>query len=344
MTELLTHPIVGGRVWRGADWANDEPWIHRLSPGELAEIDQAVADARKRGCTVPDMSPADFVLPELSQRIRAWREVVDRGRGFQLVRGLPVDRYSLEDLRLLFWGLARQLGEPEPQDAAGALMHDIRDTGQKVRNTANIRGFQTNDELQFHNDGGDAFLLLCLRTAESGGTSKLVSVAALFNRVLAESPALARVLQQPFHFDARQQQSNGRPGVQVVPILLWHAQRLHVIYKRGYIKTAQRFEDVPRLSAQQQEALDLVDHICNEPGFQLSFDMQPGDLQIGSNHSVLHSRTQYTDPADPAQQRHLLRVWVTLPGGTDLPPEFIGTREFQHTSRRRAASCAVSMN
>ncbi len=83
----------------------------------------------------------------------------------------------MDQNRFLAWGIASHIGEPEPQDREGRLLHDITDTGQRVETSASTRGFQTNDELNFHNDGGDAFFLLCLRTARSGGTSKLASVA-----------------------------------------------------------------------------------------------------------------------------------------------------------------------
>jgi hypothetical protein len=283
----------------------------------------------------------DFPLAKLGERLLRLRTELDEGRGFHLLRGLPVDRYPVEDCRLLFWGLALHLGEPEPQDGQGNLMHDITDTGQKVEGSDNVRGFQTSEELRFHNDGGDAFMLLCLKTAQSGGSSKLVSVAALFNAILARRPDLAEVLQQPFQFDARAQQAPGRSRVQVVPILLHHAGRLNAIYKRAYIDLAQRFPEVPRLTPAQVEAMDLVDELCADPAFHLSFDMQPGDLQLGSNHAVLHSRTQYVDHEDAAARRHLLRVWITLPDGRPLPSEFEYTREFCHTYARREARVPV---
>ncbi len=335
MTSILRHPIESRANWTGAQLYARKDWIHQLIPDEIEEIDSALRVVKSSGRELFDISSADFQLPRLSARLAEVRDELEQGRGFHLLRGLPIARYSLPEARMIFWGLAQHLGRPEPQDGAGNLMHDVCDTGQSVKHTPNVRGFQTNNELQFHNDGGDAFMLLCLQTAKSGGTSKLASVAALFNRVLELRPDLAEVLQQPFHFDTRQQQASGLPMVQIVPILLWHGSRMHVIYKRGYIKTAQRFEQVPRLSALQSEALDLVDRICSDPAFCLSFEMQPGDIQFGSNHSVLHSRTEYVDHDEIAKQRHLLRIWLTLPNGRSLPPEFELTREFSHTYSRR---------
>ncbi|MBX9697799.1 MAG: TauD/TfdA family dioxygenase, partial [Acetobacteraceae bacterium] len=212
MAAVLREPLRGAQVWTGAEMRGRTDWMHHLTPAEIAELDAALAAATGfGGDRLFTMTRDDFPLGSLADRLAALRVTIDEGCGFHLLRGVPVGRYTEEQHRRLAWGIAVHLGDPEPQDGQGSLMHDIRDTGQRVETTDNIRGFQTNTELHFHNDGGDAFLLLCLRTARQGGTSKLASVAALFNAVLARRPDLAAVLQQPFHFDARAQQGSGRP-------------------------------------------------------------------------------------------------------------------------------------
>ena len=89
-----------------------------------------------------------------------------------------------------------------------------------------------------------------------------------------------------------------------------------MLYKRRYITLAQRFEDVPRLTPLQTEALDLLDQLCNDPDMHLEFTMQTGDILLGNNYATLHSRTSYQDHDDPALRRHLLRVWLTLEQGS----------------------------
>ena len=88
---------------------------------------------------------------------------------------------------------------PEKQDKAGSLLHVVTDTGASFANTDHIRGFQTNEELQFHTDGADIFALLCIRNAKTGGLSKLVSSVAIFKEIEQNRPDLARVLQEQFH-------------------------------------------------------------------------------------------------------------------------------------------------
>ena len=338
--ELLSEKLSGASVWTGAGLRATDDWIDCLDAHELEELDGALASVKASGRSRFDIGPGDFRLPRLGRRLASLREVLEGGRGFAVLRGIPAGKYSLEDAKTLAWGIAVHLGTPEPQDGKGSLLHSVTDTGKEVEGNDSNRGYETDDELKFHNDGGDAFMLLCLRTAKSGGISKLVSVGALFNRILSVRPDLAAVLQQPFHFDARQQNPRGI-RVQSVPIFNFHGGYLSALYKRRHITLAQRFPEVPRLSPLQAEALDMVDAICNDPDTHLAFSMQPGDLQIGNNYAVLHSRTKYVDQDDPSLRRHLLRIWFSLPNGRPLPGAFAKTREFGPTYLRRMAGATA---
>lgn len=48
---------------------------------------------------------------------------------------------------------------------------------------------------------------------------------------------------------------------------------------------------------------------CLEPVAADQF--QPGDIQLLNNAKILHAREAYTDYDDPAERRHLLRLWLT---------------------------------
>jgi hypothetical protein len=39
---------------------------------------------------------------------------------------------------------------------------------------------------------------------------------------------------------------------------------------------------------------------------------EAGDVQLISNHTVLHARTQYEDWPETSRRRHLLRLWLSL--------------------------------
>ncbi|WP_338618746.1 TauD/TfdA family dioxygenase [Pigmentiphaga sp. CHJ604] len=341
MTTRPLQPIAGPEVWSGDSLAGTSDWIWRLAPEEIRELAEATATARAKGLEPTRFEAADFPIPRMAARLEKVRGELEGGRGFALLRGLPIADYTDDEARLLFWGLSVHLGEPQEQDGAGNRMHSVTNTGMKVSNDNSVRSYQTDDELTFHNDGGDAFMLLCLRAARSGGVSKLVSVATLYNEVLRRRPDLVGVLQEPFHFDTRGQHRGGL-RIQTVPILNFFEGRLSALYKRRYLKLAQDLPGVPRWTDAQAQAIDLVEEICNDPAVQLSFSMEPGDIQIGNNYSVLHARTKYQDHDDPARRRHLLRAWLTLPNGRPLPAVFGQTREFATSYERRHGQAAVS--
>jgi hypothetical protein len=104
-----------------------------------------------------------------------------------------------------------------------------------------------------------------------------------------------------------------------IPVYNHHAGYLSAIYARRYIESARRFDDVPAFTDDQREALDLFDSLANDPAINLNMDFQPGDMQLVHNHTILHDRTAYEDWDEPEKKRHLLRLWLAVPGARPLP-------------------------
>jgi hypothetical protein len=335
MPQILTHALNIPAAWRGSHWEMDRSWVYTLDAAAIDELQSALRDVTESGRDLFRIDPQHFPIPAFAETRSRILADVEGGRGFALIRGLPVADCSDDEAATLFWGLGVYLGTPEPQDAAGNLIHHVRDTGRDLSQD-DIRKYQTNQDIPFHNDGSDIFLLLCLRKAKSGGRSRLVSSTAVFNEIVRGRPDLAEVLQQPFDFDARGQQLEGEPRAQRVPIYNYHEGRLSTVHKRFYIDLAQRFPEVPPLTAEQIEALDLFDEIAAEPGMCFEFDMQPGDILAASNYDVLHCRTAFEDHEAPTRRRrHMMRLWLTIPNGRPLPPVFARTREFRHSYAAR---------
>jgi hypothetical protein len=331
---MRTTKLEGAGVWRSEELGAQENWCQQLTAGEIQELLGAVRRCESKKIPLFEITKDDFPLAQLGERLTRLQKELEGGRGFAVLRGFDPQSLDAEASKRVIWGMGQYLGTPEPQDRAGSLLHSVTNTGKAVATSDTTRGYETDDELKFHNDGGDVFMLLCLRTAREGGVSKLVSAGALFNAILDERPDLAAVLQQPFYFDSRAQNVNEKK-VQIVPVFTEHMGYLNVLYKRRYITTAQRFADIPRLTPEQVEALDIFDRLCADPALQLSFTMQPGDIQIGNNYSILHSRTKYVDHTEPERRRRLYRLWLTLENGRPLPEILGTTREFGPAYERR---------
>ena len=327
-------PFQGAVAWTAADLKQDQSWRICLTEAQRNEVRAAARTALSAGKPITRLTAADFPLPTLGPRLIEFRNDLEGGRGFVLLQRLPVEDFSDEDAPVLLWGVGQYLGIPEPQDKAGALLHVVTDTGAEVDKSDNIRGFQTNEELNFHTDGADIFALMCLRTAKYGGRSRLVSSVAIYNAILEKRPDLAAELRAPFSFDARAQHP-GEAKVQTLPIFTAHDGLMSALYKRRYIETAQRFPELPRLTAKQIEALDYLDKTANDPSFHLAMTLKPGDLEIGNNATCFHARDTYIDHADPEARRCMLRLWLTLPNGRPLPKIYETTREWGPTYRRR---------
>ena len=62
----------------------------------------------------------------------------------------------------------------------------------------------------------------------------------------------------------------------------------------------------------EKSLLDLYEEIASAPELYLDMQFEPGDIQLLSNHVVLHARTEYQDFAEPERKRHLLRLWLSL--------------------------------
>ena len=73
-----------------------------------AEIDAALSHLRLLGdIDFPGITPDTFPLPSLGGYLAGLGDELRSGRGFLLLRGLPRERYSLDDLARIYVGLER---------------------------------------------------------------------------------------------------------------------------------------------------------------------------------------------------------------------------------------------
>ena len=325
--------IISGE-WTTLDLNQNKDWLIELNKTDKEELIQATDLAIKSKKNLYEITKREFGLNEFLKKIEQIKTQILNGYGFVVLKNLPITQFNDEEVKIMLWGLGQYIGYPEKQDKAGSLLHVVTDTGANFAKSDHIRGFQTNEELQFHTDGADVFALLCIRNAKSGGLSKLVSSVAIFKEIEKTRPDLALELQNEFYFDSRAQNPNDLK-IQKIPIFVKHDNLITALYKRRYIRSAQRFEEVPKLTKSQFEALDLVDKLCNDKKFCLSMQLSPGDLEIASNATTFHSRETYEDYSDPKKKRCMIRLWLSLSHERPLPEVYKRTREWEPTFKRR---------
>ena len=315
-------PVEGPAAWYGPDLAGSDAWLHRLTAAEIAELDAASVRVRNRGLGIIDIAQDDFPLPGLGPVLEDIEDEVINGRGFALIRGLPVDRYPTEDAAIAYWGMGTYLGRAVSQNPQGHVLGHVKDIGVDA-DDPNKRGYQSRDDLPFHTDiGADMVVLLCLRPAKSGGQSRLVSAITVHNEMLKRRPDLVAELAKPIHRDRRGEVPEGKDPHYLMPVFNYYEGYLTISYVRRFIESARRFEDVPALTPAQIEALDLLDALAYSDELRLDMDFLPGDIQVVNNETMLHTRTEYQDHPEPERKRHLFRLWLAANNGWPLPPAY----------------------
>ena len=249
-------PIGGPSAWRGAALASSTNWIETSSPGEIAEVEAAMRDVKRRGLKLHEVRRRDFPLPTLAQRLARIAGDLENGRGLVLLRGLPVEIYPEEETRFIVWGIGAHLGIPVSQSKNGELLGEVRDLGVRL-GTATARGYRSNEHLRYHTDRADLVLLLCVRTAESGGLSRVVSSVAIHDEMMRRRPDLLELLYTPYYHSRQGEEAPGEPPFFAKPIFGFCDDRFSSQYSRSFVELAQRFPEVPRLTPAQLEAIDL---------------------------------------------------------------------------------------
>ena len=317
---MRTTPVTDPSAWTRAQVEQDDSWLFELSPRAIDEIDAAVVSLRRGAKTLDTMTRDDFHVPVLAVDLnrRIWGDVA-RGRGFCVMRGLPVGRYTDEEVAMIVWGLGQQIGPGVSQNANGDKLGHVYDQGKDYE-ALNVRGYQTSHDLKFHTDSGDVLGLMCLRKAREGGLSSISSATTVFNVILREHPEHLPLLFRGFEFDRRGEETPFQaPVSEKLPVYADVEGELSIRYVRQAIKTARPKLGVP-FTAEELAALDFFDSVAARDDVRFSMMLEPGDMQWVNNYTVLHSRTHYVDWPEPGRERHMLRLWLKIHGFRKLDP------------------------
>jgi hypothetical protein len=308
---VTKQPIASAAAWRGDALPPLPDLAYRLTPAETDEVLAAVAHTAAMNRPTLELTASDFHLPGLAPRIARWREELSNGIGFQVIRGVPVEQWTQQESELFFWCFGLHLGRPGQQNPEGHLLGHVRDLSAEGADPMG-RLYKTAANIYYHCDAADVVGLLCLNKAKRGGQSRIVSSVSVFNELLRRRPELAPRLFEPFHLDIRDKEVNEAGSTLQIPPCRFADGCLRTFYHSDYFRSATRHSDVPELAEQERDLLDTYEAIASEEGMFVDMDLEPGDIQLLSNHYALHSRTAYEDHEDPSRRRHLLRLWLSL--------------------------------
>jgi hypothetical protein len=306
-------------AWTSADLARDTGWIRSLDAADRADLLAGLRAGRRPGKPLLEYRREDFPFGE--RAIGRLREAVDdaqHGRGVALVRGLPREGLEPADFELLTWAIGLHLGVARPQDRMSNYINPVKDVGAVYRSPTG-RGYSSRSELDFHVDGGDVVLLSCYNQAPVGGDSLCSSGVTAWRQLVAERPDLAEALEHPVPHSRQGEQPEGIAPWFPMPVFARTRDDVFCTWNRNRITNGFKFPDAPACTDVQVEAMALLDEILRRPEVMYSMRLEPGDVQILSDFTTLHSRTAFEDHADETRKRTLYRLWLSTPNGLTLP-------------------------
>ena len=276
------------------------------------ELEQALRQLRGNPLPLLLLSPAQFALSACASVMAAVEHKLRRGIGLAVIDRIPVERFSVEENRALYWLLGSLLGRPVAQKWDGTMIYDVKDTGKTLE--YGVRRSVTNLELQFHTDAPWLALppervgLLCLHPAREGGVSQVVSLATVHNELRRLRPDILPRLYRPFPWDRQAEHAPGDHKVAWQPIFRSDGRDLVARYNEALIVNAEALTDTP-LDAEGREALAAMRAIADAPDLRVEFTIERGQIQYLENLAVAHSRTAFKDAEEPHLKRHLIRLW-----------------------------------
>jgi hypothetical protein len=288
-TATPVRPVTDPAGWHAGDLDNADGWVYRLTAADINKIDDAVRAIETAGIEIAEITETDFALPSLDARHREIGHKIVHGRGVALIKGVPVGRYTSRQAAAAYWGIGLRIGVPVSQNGKGHVLGHVKNLTGGDCETSTHRGYHTSADLPWHADSCDVVGLLCLQTSKSGGDSYIVSSVSIHNEIIVRRPDLAAELTEPWFRDRRGEIPDGKDPWWSLPVFNYVDGKLVTSWQGKYIRAAQRFEELPRFTEKQIEALNMITALAEELSYSMVFE--PGDIQILHNHVVLQRRS-----------------------------------------------------
>ena len=130
LDSTLPPEVCDASVWYGPHYKRQNDWMVCLSGAEIAEVQTAVEQIEQQSIDLTTITAQDVSLPTLGPRLRGMLDEVLKGRGFVLIKGLPVGRWTKRQAAVAFLVVGVQLGNLRMQNAEGHLLGHVRDLGR----------------------------------------------------------------------------------------------------------------------------------------------------------------------------------------------------------------------
>ncbi|KAL4916767.1 hypothetical protein BDW62DRAFT_211736 [Aspergillus aurantiobrunneus] len=331
LPEGFPQKLISGLAWDGKDLARVYDWNYHLTEDDLKEVEDALQHFKALNVPLGLVNQETFPLPKLHDVLRSISKEVHRGRGFKVVRGVPVDQHTREENIIIYAGITSHIAPVRGrQDSswqgkpADVVLAHITDLSRKVDTKTIKAPAYTTEKQVFHTDAGDVVTLFALEEAAEGGQSYLSSSWQVYNELARTRPDLVHTLAEQWVTEQGKEVVS-RPLLYHQPEQVGAPERLIIQYARrnftGYWGKP-RATTLPPITEAQAEALDALHYLAEK--FAVSLDFHKGDIQVVNNLSIFHARAGFTDSEQT--RRHLVRLWLRDPELAWETPEGLKSR------------------
>lgn len=131
--------IIGKTVWRAEDYQHQpERWVHHLTAAEKMELSQAADDYIASGLPLTGMTKDNFKLPTMFKLMDEIRKDVIDGKGFNLMKGFPVEDWGVYKSAVAYIGLGTYLGYFVSQNGRGHILGHVQVCSESARVCATL--------------------------------------------------------------------------------------------------------------------------------------------------------------------------------------------------------------
>jgi hypothetical protein len=310
----VNHPS----AWRADEISLDQVTI-QLESRHLQALSKSLEKVNRNCISLENINRSNFTLASIAADLDQWYQEIINGKGLVRLQGFPVNDYTLKDLERMYWGLGSHFGTTVSQSVQGDFIGHVTDVAGK---DPNARAYRNSLEIPPHTDLTDIIGMLSIQKAKQGGLSTYTSALSIHNQILQTKPELLEPLYQGYQMHRFGEEAPGDDPVTPykVPVLFEKDGFVSARIVPEYIDMAEVALGKP-MKPIEREAFDEFMRLSESDELQFSVMMEPGDITLTNNHTILHSRTAFFDDDDPDKRRHLLRLWLVTPDQRPIPDE-----------------------
>ena len=123
-TLRLRNRVDGPRAWQRNTVGAPDAWHYALPDHCLSLLDDTVQRLRREPRRAVEIRAENYPSAACREDLLPALDALESGRGFVVIDGMPIERYSIEEAQAVYWVVGQLIGRPFEQNVQGTLLYD----------------------------------------------------------------------------------------------------------------------------------------------------------------------------------------------------------------------------